>query len=74
MPHCENITSFINSSDNSQNLKENLFTISGDETIEEAEVHKGDFPIYLDYDGSSSKHSICSIFQPFSSYLIKDRF
>ena len=31
-------------------IRKNLFTVSEDSTIEEASVHEGDFPIYIDQD------------------------
>jgi len=34
--------------DNFAALRKNLFTVSEDSTIEEASVHEGDFPIYID--------------------------
>lgn len=36
--------------DNFAALRKNLFTVSEDSTIEEASVHEGDFPIYIDLD------------------------
>jgi len=34
--------------DNFAAIRKNLFNVSEDSTIEEASVHEGDFPIYMD--------------------------
>lgn len=36
--------------DNFAAIRKNLFNVSEDSTIEEASVHEGDFPIYIDLD------------------------
>lgn len=48
--HCENLIEKIEVSDKKKLLKQHLFTVSEDETIEQAELHKDKFPIFLDFD------------------------
>lgn len=46
--HCESLIEDMQQLDNFAALRKNLFTVSEDSTIEEASVHEGDFPIYID--------------------------
>jgi len=46
--HCEFLIEDMQQLDNFAALRKNLFTVSEDSTIEEASVHEGDFPIYID--------------------------
>lgn len=46
--HCESLIEDMQQLDNFAALRKNLFTVSEDSTIEEATVHEGDFPIYID--------------------------
>ena len=46
--HCESLIEDMQQLDNFAALRKNLFTGSEDSTIEEASVHEGDFPIYID--------------------------
>lgn len=50
--HCESLIEDMQQLDNFAALRKNLFTVSEDSTIEEASVHEGDFPIYIDYDNT----------------------
>ena len=49
-PHCESLIEDMQQLDNFAAIRKNLFTVSEDSTIEEASVHEGDFPIYIDQD------------------------
>lgn len=49
-PHCESLIEDMQQLDNFAVIRKNLFTVSEDSTIEEASVHEGDFPIYIDQD------------------------
>ena len=46
--HCESLIEDMQQLDNFAAIRKNLFTVSEDSTIEEASVHEGDFPIYID--------------------------
>lgn len=46
--HCESLIEDMQQLDNFAALRKNLFTVSEDSTIEEASVHEGDFPVYID--------------------------
>ena len=46
--HCESLIEEMQQLDIFAALRKNLFTVSEDSTIEEASVHEGDFPIYID--------------------------
>ena len=46
--HCESLIEDMQQLDNFAALRKNLFTVSEDSTIEEASVHEGDLPIYID--------------------------
>lgn len=46
--HCESLIEDMQQLDNFAALRKNVFTVSEDSTIEEASVHEGDFPIYID--------------------------
>ena len=48
--HCESLIEDMQQLDNFAAIRKNLFTVSEDSTIEEASVHEGDFPIYIDQD------------------------
>lgn len=49
-PHCESLIEEIDQLSNADALKKNLFTVAEDESLNDVEGHKGDFPIYLDQD------------------------
>lgn len=51
-PHCESLIERIDQLDSADAIKKNLFTVAEDESLDDVEGHKGDFPIYLDQDKS----------------------
>lgn len=51
-PHCESLIEKIDQLDDGDAIKRNLFTVAEDESLNDVESHKGDFPIYLDRDKS----------------------
>lgn len=51
-PHCESLIEKVDQLDSADAIKKNLFTVAEDESLNDIESHKGDFPIYLDQDKS----------------------
>lgn len=51
-PHCESLIEKIDEADGVEIIKRNMFTVAQDESLEDIEGHRGDFPIYLDQDKS----------------------
>ena len=44
-PHCESLIERIDQLDSADAIKKNLFTVAEDESLDDVEGHKGDFPI-----------------------------
>lgn len=51
-PHCESLIDRIGQMDNPEVVLQHLFTVAEDESLDDIEAHKTDFPIYLDQDES----------------------
>lgn len=51
-PHCESLLEDMQELDGYEALSKNLFTVAEDTSLVDIEPHRGQFPIYLDQDGS----------------------
>lgn len=58
-PHCEKVIDFIKTEKVYKKLKNVIFTVSIDETIDDIKIHEKDFPIYLDYNHKVFKSFDC---------------
>lgn len=54
-PHCESLINDMKALDKYETLHEHLFTVSVGDSLEDASIHKGEFPIYLDENESIFK-------------------
>ena len=58
-PHCEKVIDFIKTKKVYKKLKNVIFTVSIDETIDDIKSHEKDFSIYLDYNYKVFKSFEC---------------
>lgn len=58
-PHCEKVIDFIKAEDHYEKLKDAIFTVSIDETLDDIKTHEKDFSIYLDYNYKVFKSFEC---------------